>query len=57
MQNQGVMIGTKLLIGGAAYFVSNAADTHTTRKVWLGILNVFGWGATIHNETIDCGGN
>ena len=57
MQNQGVLIGTKLLIGSAAYFVSNAADTHTTRKVWLGILNVFGWGATWHNENIDCGGN
>ena len=57
MQNKGVMIGTKLLLGGAAYFVSNAADTHTTRKVWLGLMSVVGWGATIHNENIDCGGN
>ncbi len=57
MANQGVMIGTKLLLGGAAYFVSNAADTHTTRKVWLGLMSIIGWGATWHNGTIDCGGN
>ena len=52
--NPGVMIGAKLFLGGAAYFVSDAADTHTTRKVWLGLMSVVGWGATIHNENIDC---
>ena len=57
MANKGVMIGTKLLLGGAVYLVSNAADTHTTRKVWLGLMSIIGWGATIHNENIDCGGD
>ena len=57
LQNQGVLIGTKIVFGGAIYLVSNAADTHTTRKVWLGLMSIIGWGVTWHNEAINCGGN
>ncbi len=54
MQNQSVMLGTKVGLSAMAYLVSNACDSHSTRKWWLGIMSVIGWGATIHNATIDC---
>ena len=56
LQSNGVMIGAKVAVAGMTYLVSNACDSHRIRKVWLGLITAIGWGATWHNETIDCGG-